>query len=298
MTDRSAVREAESKDGALRNPFATPHDTMVDMPAQPKPVLHKKHRADSDDTVMSNATTMVNEPAIVVNEKSGSMSSMERSNKSPVRSVDAGAKRSSRGSERNKLPRGSRDLEKGGAGTRRSRDRHHYSGGSRRTYTEEDEAAEAKRIQEAKALKILLFLAMPCVALSFLNAIWTFISLIITLFSQPVRLCARRPSFGQQLGGLLGPSLNLQLKCIYTPLPPHANEDTTYHPWMLVMVQLLSPFLSLGVMIAAWVTAAFWISSLVVGDPSGLDRRDDGNDTVLALRTFWEKWLYRSIRDE
>jgi hypothetical protein len=161
---------------------------------------------------------------------------------------------------------------------------------------DEADVEEAYRIQEENALKILLFLAMPCVALSFLNAMWALISLFITIFSQPVRLCARRPSFGQQLGGLLGPSLNLQLKCIYTPLSPHASEDYSYHPWTLMTVQLLSPFLSLGVMAAAWVVAVFWLSSFVVGDPSGTDRHDDGSETALALRRFWEKWLRRCIR--
>merc|ERR1712070_74782 len=106
-------------------------------------------------------------------------------------------------------------------------------------YDEDD----GRRTQEKKAVQILAYLAGPCVVLSFLNCFWAIISIILTLFTQPVRLCARRPSFGQQLGGLLGPALNLQLKSIYTPLKPHANEDMSYHSFALVMVHILSPFL-------------------------------------------------------
>ncbi|EMC95352.1 hypothetical protein BAUCODRAFT_35336 [Baudoinia panamericana UAMH 10762] len=167
------------------------------------------------------------------------------------------------------------------------------------TYTDDEEAEdEGRRMQEQKAVNILLFLAGPCVLLSALNAAWTIISCVITSLTQPVRLCARRPTFGQQLAGLLGPALNLQLRCIHTPLPPYANEDAVYHTWMLVAVHLLSPFLSLGVMFGSWVLAFYWVSSLVVGDPAGMDKQDDGRETVLGLRRWWEAWLLRSVKEE
>jgi len=149
--------------------------------------------------------------------------------------------------------------------------------------------------QEANAMKILFFLSGPVVALSFLNFIWTLISLIIVTLSQPVRLCARRLTFGQQLASLLGPALNLQLKSIYTPLPPFANEDGVFHPGMLVMVHLISPLLSLGVMICAWIVAAYWAMAGIVGDPAGMDKRDDGKETVLGLRGWWENLMLKGI---
>ncbi|KAK3675068.1 hypothetical protein LTR78_005002 [Recurvomyces mirabilis] len=168
------------------------------------------------------------------------------------------------------------------------------------TYSEpeEDEHDAARRVQEQKAVKVLLFLSGPCVVLSALNAIWTLISVVITSLTQPVRLCAKRPTFGQQLSGLLGPALSLQLKCIYTPLPPHANDDRSYHPWTLLMVHMTSPFLSLGTMFMAWVLAVYWVSSAVVGDPAGMDKRDDGRETVLGLRGWWERYLMRCVLDE
>lgn len=184
----------------------------------------------------------------------------------------------------------SRDPEKAESLGRR------YSGERRRVVIEDDdEDDEVRTLQERKAVKILLFLAGPCVLLSFLNALWTIISLFVTALTQPVRLCARRPSFGQQLGGLLGPALNLQLKSIFTPLPPHANEDFTYHTGILVMVQLLSPFASMGMMAAAWIVAMYWMLTMVIGDPAGMDKRDDGREAVLAIRGWWEDWLARSM---
>jgi hypothetical protein len=163
-------------------------------------------------------------------------------------------------------------------------------------YSDADsEIDEGLAIQEAKAMKILFFLSGPVIALSFLNLIWTLISLVITALSQPVRLCARRITFGQQLASLLGPALNLQLKSIYTPLPPYANEDGVFHPGMLVFVHLVSPILSIGVAIAAWVVAAYWLMAGIVGDPAGMDKRDDGRETVLGLRRWWENLMLKGI---
>ncbi|KAI7240066.1 hypothetical protein KC330_g1516 [Hortaea werneckii] len=194
-----------------------------------------------------------------------------------------------------------RDPEKATRSPRRSAQRQANMGDSiSLTYSDDDDHDEedGRRTQEKKAVQILAYLAAPCVVLSFLNCIWAVISLILTLFTQPVRLCARRPSFGQQLGGLLGPALNLQLKSIYTPLKPHANEDMSYNSFALVMVHILSPFLSFVLMFVAWVLAAYWLVSAMVGDPAGMDKRDDGRESVLSLRRWWEYWLMRCVRDE
>jgi len=161
-----------------------------------------------------------------------------------------------------------------------------------------DDAKTALRTQEEKAVNILLFLSAPCAGLSLLNAIWTLIALFLTLLSQPVRLCAARPTFGQQLGGLLGPVLNLQLRCIYTPVPAHAGDEDggSYHTLSLIFAHLLSPFLSLGMAVAAWVLAVYWILAAVVGDPVGDDKRDDGKEAVLGLRRWWESWFCRALK--
>ncbi|KAF2722344.1 hypothetical protein K431DRAFT_195679, partial [Polychaeton citri CBS 116435] len=152
-------------------------------------------------------------------------------------------------------------------------------------------------LQYQRAVKILFFLSGPVVALSFVNFVWTLISLVITLLSQPVRLCAKRLSFGTQLAGLLGPALNLQLRAVYTPLPPHVNEDGSYNTGWLILVQLLSPFVSIGVALTSWVVAMYWVLAAIVGepDPAVTEKRDDGRETCLALRKWWEKWLARAL---
>lgn len=286
------------------NPFATTRQNQIIEPTYPKPIAQvpqriiapleqspdgrQSSRQDSADSAHKSTSLSTTTDSLLITP----MSSADREKRSLAR--ESNSHRSS------KHKRSSRDPEKsaGYSPNRHSRERHSRSSHTHISYTEDDDVDEARELQEEKAVKILLFFSFPCVVLSLLNAIWTLLSLLITLLTQPVRVCARRPTFGQQLGGLLGPALNLQLKSIYTPLPPHADEDLSYHPAMLVAVQLLSPFLSFGMMLAAWVMAVYWLSSAVVGDPAGTDKRDDGKETVLALRGWWEKWLTRSVRED
>ncbi|KJY00173.1 hypothetical protein TI39_contig340g00033 [Zymoseptoria brevis] len=290
---------------SLDDPFATPSIQPTGLPAIPRPVAQRSsvygekqqyyHHTDRP----SNGRTHDDQAA--VSQKTASMSSEGGSSAmTQISSIDLEKSRHARQSAAKKAHGTGGDPEKGYAspaqGTPKQSRR---QSAARIAYVEEDEEFdESTELQEQKALKILLFLSGPCVVLSFLNAIWTLISLVLTTLTQPVRLCARRPSFGQQLSGLAGPALNLQLKSIYTPLPPHADEDTSYRAGTLVMVQLLTPFASLGMMVAAWVAAVFWLASAVVGDPAGMDKRDDGKETILTLRDWWEKWLVRCIRED
>lgn len=278
--------------GTFQDPFINP---AYSLPEPPEGAFTKPVRLPSDSTDSSYDPKHDSRYSPVLEH--GATHSANATNEYiffPARPVDFDEKRLSRTSEHRRHHNSGRVAERDGASPRHSR-RHTENLHRQRRTDEEAEIEEAYRMQEENALKILLFLAMPCVALSFLNAMWALVCLFITTISQPVRLFTKRPSFGQQLGDLLGPSLKLQLRCIYTL---GADERCCYHPGMLVVVQVLSPFLSLGVMVAAWVVAVFWISSLVVGDPSGTDRHDDGSETALALRKFWEKWLRRCVRDD
>lgn len=169
------------------------------------------------------------------------------------------------------------------------------SSSSSTIYSLSGELSPGQEEQEQHALKILLFLSFPIVCLSWLLLFWLLIALFITTLSQPVRLCARRLTFSQQLSSLLGPALNLQLKSIYTLLPPHANEDGNFHAGNLVLILTCAPLLSMGVAIAAWVVAAYWLMAGMVGDPAGMDKRDDGKETVLGLRRWWEAVLIKAV---
>ncbi|KAF2207851.1 hypothetical protein CERZMDRAFT_91663 [Cercospora zeae-maydis SCOH1-5] len=297
----------ESHSDDARDPFATPPiDAAANTPAPPPPVAFAAPKTATTEHChprprppLSPASS--HHGSLAFPTKSASMSSSNTSPATPFSSIDLEKGVLGREIERTPNQRqSSRDPEKAAAHspTRHSRDRHAPPYSTRIAYVEEGDANDTKAFQETKAVNILLFLAAPCALLSALIAVWTIISLFITVMTQPVRLCARRPTFGQQLGGLVGPALNLQLRSIHTPLPPHADEDTSYRPGMLVLVSLLSPFLSMGMALAAWVAAIFWLSSAVVGDPAGMDKRDDGRETVMALRKWWEKWLIGSMRDE
>ncbi|EME89757.1 uncharacterized protein MYCFIDRAFT_210176 [Pseudocercospora fijiensis CIRAD86] len=289
-------------DLAATDPFATPTVSPPELPAVPEPTAqrtsHPRIRQLNEHTRLAYGR-LSHEQATYPYKSASVSSTGASSNMTPISSIDleksAARERDAESPKRHS--RTSRDPEKATQSPARgSRDQYQRPHASRLAYLEDDDLD--RELQEQNAVKILLFLSGPCIGLSFLNAIWTIISLLLTTMTQPVRLCARRPTFGQQLGGLVGPALNLQLKSIYTPLPPHADEDTTYRSGMLVAVMLLSPFLSMGIMLAAWVTAVYWISSAMVGDPAGQDKRDDGRETVMALRKWWERWLVRSMREE
>lgn len=185
-----------------------------------------------------------------------------------------------------------RDVEKGSFGSHRSSNSNIMTS---ITYDEEEEPVdEYRQQQEQKATGILLFMSGPCVLLSCFNCIWTIIALFLTVLTQPFRLGANKPTFGQHLSGLLGPALDRQLRCIYSPTP--TQQGPFYAPISLVGVHLLSPFLSFAMMFASWTLAIYWLSSAIVGDPAGQDKRDDGKETVLGLRNCWERWLMKSFK--
>ena len=62
----------------------------------------------------------------------------------------------------------------------------------------------------------------------------------------------------------------------------------------LVLVHLLSPFISLGVAAAVWVAAGFWCYAAIIGDPDGTHGKDDGRAAVLGVQVWWEGWLLRA----
>jgi hypothetical protein len=292
----------------LVDPFASPASQAVNTPTYPEPCAQLPSRTSKGPTYSDEAlatTGLQNTVHTATNHKSPSMSSggTTMSSFDLEKGMSGSKDKQNRRSKRDSA----RDPEKAFYNAQQAsppqshRSPRHSQRQSRddtgsATYSDVDSEIDAGlALQEAKAMKILFFLSGPVVALSFLNLFWTLISLIITILSQPVRLCARRITFGQQLASLLGPALNLQLKSIYTPLPPHANEDGVFHPGMLVFVHLVSPVLSIGVAIAAWVVAAYWLMAGIVGDPAGMDKRDDGRETVLGLRGWWENLMLKGI---
>ncbi|KAF2866183.1 hypothetical protein BDV95DRAFT_612046 [Massariosphaeria phaeospora] len=144
---------------------------------------------------------------------------------------------------------------------------------------------------EEKPLQLLLYLSGPCVVLSFGISVWTLFCVLVALLLQPLRICSTRPSLSSQLTTFLAPPLNLQLHAIYS-----CSSATEYSPAMLVVVHLFSPVVAGGVAVAAWTAACFWFFSMILGDPGGQDGHNDGKESILGVRSWWDRWLSRALR--
>jgi len=66
---------------------------------------------------------------------------------------------------------------------------------------------------------------------------------------------------------------------------------------MLLLVLLVSPILALGLAVWSWVVAIYWLFAAMVGNPDGLDGRNDGRELVLQVRRWWESWLRMALVD-
>lgn len=71
----------------------------------------------------------------------------------------------------------------------------------------------------------------------------------------------------------------------------HDAHQLEFKAMRLIAVQVVSPMLSMGVAIAAWTAAPFWIFAIIIGNPDGTEGRDDGRAAVLAVRNRWEQFL-------
>ncbi|KAF2090287.1 hypothetical protein K490DRAFT_54680 [Saccharata proteae CBS 121410] len=158
---------------------------------------------------------------------------------------------------------------------------------------DEDALVDDELKLEEHALRILqqLHLSGFCCAMSFLITLWTLLALVLAALLQPLRFCSMRPDYREQVVKFLAPPLKLQLRMVYAhPL------STMYNTPLLVLVHLLSPFLAMGVALASWTAACFWIYALIIGDPGSRDGHNDGRESVLTVRSWWESWLLRALR--
>jgi hypothetical protein len=155
-----------------------------------------------------------------------------------------------------------------------------------------DKGAYQEKGPEEKAWQLLLWLCGPCAFLSGAIALWTFCALFIALLLSPLRLCTARAPLAEQIKSLLAPPLNLQLHMVYSH-----DSTTGYSAPMLVVIHLFSPLVAFGVAIAAWTAAGFWFFSCILGDPGGHDGHNDGRESIVAVRNWWERWLSRGLRE-
>lgn len=95
---------------------------------------------------------------------------------------------------------------------------------------------------------------------------------------------------------MVGPVFRNHLKmiCAKSLSSAHTFE---FSPACLIFIHVISPIISIGNAIAAWVAAVFWVFAIIMGNPDGTEKRDDGRATVLGLRDWWEKCLLYAIRE-
>ncbi|PGH15711.1 hypothetical protein AJ80_05419 [Polytolypa hystricis UAMH7299] len=78
------------------------------------------------------------------------------------------------------------------------------------------------------------------------------------------------------------------------PASSQAGDDSTTSsvttPY-LILIHLLSPLLVFPLLFAAWIAAFFWIFTMIMGNPDGTERKDDGRAAVLGVRNWWRIWL-------
>ena len=81
---------------------------------------------------------------------------------------------------------------------------------------------------------------------------------------------------------------------MYAESANHAHE-LEFKAGRLIAIQVASPVVSIGVAMVQWVAATFWIFAIMMGNPDGTERRDDGRATVLAVRNWWERCLLKAV---
>jgi len=155
-----------------------------------------------------------------------------------------------------------------------------------------DKGAYHEKGPEEKAWHLLFWLCGPCAFVSGAIALWTFVAILIALLLAPLRLCTTRQPLSEQIIKFLAPALNLQLHMVYSH-----DATTGYSAPMLIVIHLFSPIVAFGVAMASWTAAGFWFFSLILGDPGGHDGHNDGKESIVGVRNWWERWLSRGLRE-
>lgn len=170
-------------------------------------------------------------------------------------------------------------------------------------------------------LSMIYRVAILAPLFSFPAALYALCALLLVALVSPVRLFSlvssriRDTSFKAQLCTLLAPVLHTHERIVRvrdltqgtydeaqgntheSEDPSPAEPNAQFSVGRLVLVLVLSPFLSIGLFLATWIAALFWIFALVLGNPGGTARKDDdGRAAVLAVCIWWRKWLDRARR--
>uniref|UniRef100_A0A093USY4 Acylphosphatase n=1 Tax=Talaromyces marneffei PM1 TaxID=1077442 RepID=A0A093USY4_TALMA len=170
-------------------------------------------------------------------------------------------------------------------------------------YTTTADDKEAERNQEPNAVLVLLLLSAPIPFFSICTSIYALLAVFLVIFTSPLRLCPPtaffRSTFSTQLCKLLAPALCKHDRLAQSStshynhhrLPTITNPTDTFSAPGLILVLTLAPFLCFGLLLAVWIAAFFWIFAMILGNPDGTERKDDGRAAVLGVNRWWQTWL-------
>jgi hypothetical protein len=130
---------------------------------------------------------------------------------------------------------------------------------------------------------------------SLFSCFFSIFILIGLVILTPVRLCQKESSLSTSLIRTIAPIFRHHLQMMYAPSVKNAHTFD-FKPATLILVHAASPLLSFGVAFFSWIAAVFWLFAIIMGNPDGTEKRDDGRATVLMIRNWWEKYLLSAIR--
>ncbi|KAL8783711.1 MAG: hypothetical protein Q9213_004450 [Squamulea squamosa] len=179
----------------------------------------------------------------------------------------------------------------------------HRSGHSHSTYASE----EVEDVKE-HTVWILVYLSFFSPVVAALISIYTLFTVLLLLLLSPITVLVRtRKPLAHQIYILLTPPIYHQLRLVCSTYQFDSNGDKTgseqHHiannkgnPILLILINILGPVYAAAIAVTAWVAAGFWFTALILGDPDGRDKKDDGRTVVLGVRRLWERWLVRGLR--
>ncbi|KAJ5201100.1 hypothetical protein N7449_005903 [Penicillium cf. viridicatum] len=177
---------------------------------------------------------------------------------------------------------------------------------------------------EGQDALLMLFRLTIVPLYSFGASLYTIFALLFALLVSPFRLCSfsshlRATTFVSQLCDLLSPVLHIheRLVCLQPPSVENRSSSTQSTQWIRsepdsdqpsvisepsevyavttsISVLVLSPLLSIVILLFAWTAAFFWVFSMVMGNPDGTERKDDGRTAVLGVCKWWRSWLCKA----
>ncbi|EXJ83195.1 hypothetical protein A1O1_06814 [Capronia coronata CBS 617.96] len=160
-------------------------------------------------------------------------------------------------------------------------------------YIREDPTEEDK--ENDHALWILVWMSILDPFHCLFSAIYTVFAVFAICLLLPLRLCRRECSPGTSLVRMVAPVFRNHLQMMFAKSLDDAHTFE-FSPFCLFLIHLVSPILSIPNAVAAWVVAVFWVFAIIMGNPDGTEKRDDGRAAVLILRDWWEKVLLYAIR--